>query len=1115
MHFLFGYNLFKFITYYEKILILILALFSAYWVYGASANGTVVNGYYIIQDFDGDAPTFSTTGSTCVLETYPVAGRGESVKLSVTSNNGYFTIPVTLPTGINLSNNDSLLIDLYHNSGTFKRLRVHLGSTHANSSSVAYDYGSNFLGGTTPTNKGTVRVGINQLTGYGTAGNSFRLGFGIDYGTTIVYIDNIKLKYTLSTAPTATDATEISASGFNANWSALFGVENYLLDVATDAAFTSIVSGYNNLNVGNVLTYEITGLDENTTYYYRVRGAKTNGTSPSSSTITVLTQASGPIDPYVAPNLDPVAETDPTPTTIAVPTVFVVDDYESYSIDYSYPKSKTELSALVKTSPTNPSGKAVLYSTGSSGVSDSYIKKSTTLPVGKVLSDYLSLKFDLYLVNVSYKQLAIWINGTKVYQEQFNGTNSDLGTKTILFSAFNQSGAATAVANAGNNPEIGIGITDYNSSTSFFIDNIKLNPGAAPTATTATAATHINATSFKAQWSFFEGSTAYFLDVSTNSGFSSYVSGYENLNVGNVANYVVSELTANTTYYYRVRGTNTSTNSNTITVATKAGTVAASHFVTKSSGNISEIATWQSSLNNTGWISATAAPTADAKSIRVLNGHELTVDENSEVAEIIVRAGGKLTVPIGKSLELSGKIYLESNETDGTATFVNNGTATITGDAVVKQYLSAGRNWYFSSAISNATSAVFKETEGNQLWERNVAGNSWTEITATNVALTPLKGFIGKVASTGVVTFNGTLNNDNIPALTLTKSDVSGGKFHLVGNPFPSYLDWQAVAAANPNLSGSMWFRTKTAVSEETPASVYTFSTVQYTTEAGIQVVNGNANTTITRKIPPMQAFWVRINDGVESVNFSVNKNMQYHADETGNKFKAPAVKNPVLRLEVSNGIHKDEALLYFNNAASDDYDRFDSPKMFNDIATVPEIYTRIGNERLVINGLNSYNYGTLIPLGFVAGQTNTYSIRTTEMQNFDTDAQIVLFDNETQTEFDLSGGEAYSFSSDAVNSDNRFSIRFKSASGTTLVDDVHKGVVFVSALQGRLTVQLNTILSDNAKITVYNAMGQNIYNQSLNHAVTQLNQNFDSGVYILKVENGDKSFVVKSLVQN
>ena len=376
-----------------------------------------------------------------------------------------------------------------------------------------------------------------------------------------------------------------------------------------------------------------------------------------------------------------------------------------------------------------------------------------------------------------------------------------------------------------------------------------------------------------------------------------------------------------------------------------------------------------------------------------------------------------------------------------------------------------------------------------------------------------MKGFVGKLAANGVVTFTGPLNNGTVTPLPLTSSAVTGGKFHLVGNPYPSYLDWQAVSGANTDLLNTLWYRTKTAVTVEAPVSTYTFSTIQYTTEAGWHTVSGNANTTITNTIPPMQAFWVRTKDAVTSTSFTVNNTMRHHVDVSGNKFKAPAVKNQTLRLEVSNGINKDEALIYFNNSASDEFDRFDSPKMFNNIATVPEIFTIVGNERLVINGLNSYNYSTLIPLGFIAGQTQNYSIRASQVQNIDVDTKIVLFDNDTQTEFDLTEGKTYSFTSDAINSNNRFDIRFKSATGTTSIDNVDKTAMFVSSLQGRLTVQMNTLLSENAKVTVYNTMGQSIYSQSLSNAITQLNRNFDSGVYLVRVENGDKSFVVKSLI--
>ena len=75
--------------------------------------------------------------------------------------------------------------------------------------------------------------------------------------------------------PTSNAATAVGGTGFTANWTAITGVTGYRVDVATDAAFTSMVSGYNNLYVSGQSTssLNVTGLSANTTYYYRVRGA--------------------------------------------------------------------------------------------------------------------------------------------------------------------------------------------------------------------------------------------------------------------------------------------------------------------------------------------------------------------------------------------------------------------------------------------------------------------------------------------------------------------------------------------------------------------------------------------------------------------------------------------------------------------------------------------------------------------------------------------------------------------------------------------------------------------------------------------------------------------------
>jgi hypothetical protein len=96
---------------------------------------------------------------------------------------------------------------------------------------------------------------------------------------------------TLPASPTASAATSVLPFSFTANWSAVTGATSYILDVATDNTYTNLVTGFNALNVNNVTSYSVTGLNAATTYYYRVRS--TNGTcnSANSSTITVSTPA--------------------------------------------------------------------------------------------------------------------------------------------------------------------------------------------------------------------------------------------------------------------------------------------------------------------------------------------------------------------------------------------------------------------------------------------------------------------------------------------------------------------------------------------------------------------------------------------------------------------------------------------------------------------------------------------------------------------------------------------------------------------------------------------------------------------------------------------------------
>ena len=67
------------------------------------------------------------------------------------------------------------------------------------------------------------------------------------------------------------------------------GATSYRLDVSTSNTFVTYVPGYQDRNVGNATSQNVTGLAANTVYYYRVRAFNGN-TSPNSNVIKAKTK---------------------------------------------------------------------------------------------------------------------------------------------------------------------------------------------------------------------------------------------------------------------------------------------------------------------------------------------------------------------------------------------------------------------------------------------------------------------------------------------------------------------------------------------------------------------------------------------------------------------------------------------------------------------------------------------------------------------------------------------------------------------------------------------------------------------------------------------------------
>ena len=97
--------------------------------------------------------------------------------------------------------------------------------------------------------------------------------------------------------PVAISATSITSISFNANWNASAGANGYKLDVSTDPNFGSFITGYQNLDVGNVNTLNVnSGLSGGLTYYYRLRAYDIDGITGYSNVIIVTLAPPSPVE---------------------------------------------------------------------------------------------------------------------------------------------------------------------------------------------------------------------------------------------------------------------------------------------------------------------------------------------------------------------------------------------------------------------------------------------------------------------------------------------------------------------------------------------------------------------------------------------------------------------------------------------------------------------------------------------------------------------------------------------------------------------------------------------------------------------------------------------------
>lgn len=711
---------------------------------------------------------------------------------------------------------------------------------------------------------------------------------------------------------------------------------------------------------------------------------------------------------------------------------------------------------------------ATWYSASASIVEvTSYGVTSAQIKAVKSFSSYVIVRCDYYywVTSGKYSYLASGAEDFKIYVDPINPTNISIPSSTTINIGYNKaltptltpSNAETSLTWSSNNTTV----ATVNSSGTIYA----LNPGTAyitvKTSNNLSSACKVTVPEPSPTITSFTPTSAYIGSKITIVGTN--FTGTTAVSFGGIAATSFTVVSANSITAVIATGT-----SGSVSVTTSSGT-------------------------------ATLAGFTFIPNLTITSG--LTViDKNTTVNNLTVYPAGKITLSAGKTLKVLGNLTLQSNAKE-TASFVDQGgTLSVNGTTSVQQYLTgaggatpSGRFWYISIPVSSATSALIDAAGMNKVWYYNEPTHAYNEITDNTTALNVGTGYVARLGANDTVTFSGTLNTGNQTFYTTrTGTDNDKRGFNLVGNPYPSYLDW--TAANKTNLMPTIWFRSMNS------SNNMVFDTYNALLGTGISA-SGNP---ITQYIPPIQAFWVRVDSDGDTGILGFTNAMRSH--QTGSLKSGET--NDLIRLQVSNGINRDETVIAFNSCAGNGFESFDSPKMSNKDKEIPELYTVADSEHIAINGLESVATNETIPLGFKTAKNGTFTISLNEIEGLN-DIPVILEDKLLNLTQDLTQSPTYVFTSDSSDNTNRFVVHLKSSETTSV--NIEQSDIAIYTKEHSLIVK-SSIESNEGIIMVFDVLGREVLIATLSGTQTIIDLPLNAGAYFVKVGT-NKSLVTKNII--
>jgi hypothetical protein len=431
-----------------------------------------------------------------------------------------------------------------------------------------------------------------------------------------------------------------------------------------------------------------------------------------------------------------------------------------------------------------------------------------------------------------------------------------------------------------------------------------------------------------------------------------------------------------------------------------------------------------------------------------------------------------LTIDNTFTLNVSGDFRVQSDPT-GTGSFINDGTLNMSGggtkyfERYIAAYTSSEDGWHQISSPMNCFTIAgsnFVPGDDDDLYKWDEATWQWINYKPAPFVCENGKGYLAAYVSSETHVFSGEFNCSNTPFTDLSVG--TGNGWHLLGNPFPSAIEWNF--------------------------TTWALSSISYTAKVYSNAAGNYIDITNSEIIPASQGFFVQATDAVNSLNIPLSCRSHATAQDL---YACPA--QPRMKLKVSGGqnLFYDLTSVGFNPEASWAYDyKFDSRKLCGQ-NSAPQLFSFWEEESLSTNTLPTVN-NAIVDIRFMAGTNGEYQIAPCLLEGFASQITIYLEDLFLDSLINMKQDSLYHFYAQTNDNSERFLLHFNDA---TAIDENATNLTNKPYFSEGAIHFPDYQTSTNKDIYLFDPSGKLVYS-ALNVGHTHvIKRSLPFGIYILK----------------